>query len=149
METKDLSIKGDTILKIIVDRSQENDAMTIWTDSGFRYVMTHFQDCCESVDIDDISGDLNDLIESPLLQAEVSRSNEDDPYTDHKYNDYESYTWTYYRFATIKGYVTIKWFGTSNGYYSEYVSFDGHKDEETCHKIKVELRDKKLNKLIK
>jgi hypothetical protein len=82
----------------------------------------HSQDCCESVTIDDICGDLNDLVGSPLLVAEqVSVDAEDNKGTE----DYgDSYSWTFYRFATSKGDVTVKWYGTSNGYYSESVNIE-------------------------
>ena len=148
METRDLDLKGETILKIVIERvgddpnsTHENDIITFWTNSGFKYHMTHTQDCCESVNIDDIEGDLNDLIDSPLLQSEVATSSDEG-------NCSESCTWTFYRFATIKGYVTMKWFGSSNGYYSESVEMNGYKDEDTVQKIRAELREKKINKLI-
>lgn len=93
------------------------------------YAFFHYQDCCESVEIDDIVGDLDDLVGSPLLMAEkVTNSgygDEDDwPDTLEKPKYLESWTWTFYKFATMKGRVTVRWFGTSNGYYSESVSFE-------------------------
>jgi hypothetical protein len=87
--------------------------------------MYHEQDCCESVDINDVCGDVSRLIGYPLTKAEESNS-ADDPDLDIdpkevNANEDCSHTWTFYHLATIKGYVDIRWFGTSNGYYSEIV----------------------------
>lgn len=84
------------------------------------FVLYHSQDCCESVRIEDITGDLQDLIGSPILMAEESISSETPEGHKHEYEP-ESQTWTFYKLATIKGYVDIRWLGTSNGYYSESV----------------------------
>lgn len=97
-----------------------SDEMIFTTNTNKAFRFKHYQDCCESVCIDDICGDLNDLLNSPIIEAEEV-SNMDEP---RKLEYCESYTWTFYRFATSKGSVTVKWLGTSNGYYSERVSYE-------------------------
>ena len=84
--------------------------------NGMEFRMYHEQDCCENVSVEDICGDLEDLIGSKITQAdEDSNSTE---------NGDGRIRWTFYKFATAKGYVTIRWLGSSNGYYSERVDFE-------------------------
>ena len=100
-----------------VEVSEDNAAIVFEDTNGDRYLMYHRQDCCESVYIEDIAGDLQSLVGHEIMQAEEI-CNEDR----NKLDDWdESYTWTYYKLATSNGYVTIRWYGTSNGYYSESV----------------------------
>ena len=111
---------GRIISRIDVNRNDGDDRIVFYLNDGDRYEMYHSQDCCESVNIEDIEGDVDDLTGTPIITAEESsnRGDGDDDY----YGDSE--TWTYYKFSTILGYVTIRWYGTSNGYYSESVNFD-------------------------
>ena len=111
IEVEFSELLGKTLKSITVN----NDEKIIFecTD-GTTYEMFHEQECCESVEIYDICGGLNTLIGRPLVMA--------DEVTDSGDSGGESYTWTFYNLATIKGYVTIRWYGTSNGYYSESVS---------------------------
>lgn len=114
-------LKGKTLVEINAD--EEN--ITFITSTGESYDMYHDQDCCESVRVESVVGDLKDLLGHPLLLAEEVSNAEND---DYKGEYYDSYTWTFYKLATIKGYVDIRWLGESNGYYSESVSV--HKGRE-------------------
>ncbi|PRT05221.1 hypothetical protein C6352_26460 [Bacillus thuringiensis] len=99
------------------------DELSFHTSDGEVYKMYHEQDCCESVGIEEIIGDLDDLISSPITMAEeISQDGPDD--------DWGSSTWTFYKLSTNKGYVTLRWLGESNGYYSESVDFVKVTDEE-------------------
>lgn len=112
-------LKGKTLVSITGKIS--DDEIRFTCSDGSAYRLYHTQDCCESVAIEDIAGDLNDLIGDPLLVAEESSSNENPEGIKPEYQD--SFTWTFYKLATIKGYVDIRWYGSSNGYYSERVDF--------------------------
>lgn len=113
-------LKGRTIVQIEKrSEPEEGDAIFFVLSDGTEYKMYHSQDCCESVYIEDVCGDFADLLDSEVLMAEESCP--DWPAND---EHEESWTWTFYKLATIKGYVTIRWYGSSNGYYSEYASFE-------------------------
>ena len=111
-------LKNKILKDIIVEKrdfiTRENDIIKFITDDSEVYFMTHFQDCCEDVCIDDINGDFKDLLNTPILVAE-ERTNGDE-------TEYGSETWTFYELRTIKGSVNIRWYGSSNGYYSESVN---------------------------
>jgi len=104
---------GKTLISI--EQNKDGDEVLFTTNTGEKYKMLHYQDCCECVMIEDVVGDYEDLLNTPILVAE-ERSQEDE-------NACESATWTFYEFRTIKGSVTIRWYGESNGYYSEEVDF--------------------------
>lgn len=122
------------------------------TGREIRVQFVYEHDCCAHCSVEDVCGDWNDLLGVPLLQAEeVSFDNHsgkhgseikplyvaaflDDPadvqhIVERTDEDAESWTWTFYRFATIKGAVTVRWFGSSNGYYSESVSVYVHQGD--------------------
>ena len=134
MDASISELVGKILLKIV----NNGDELIFYCDNGDEYKMFHRQDCCEGVSIDDICGDLDDLIGTPILKAEEVSNDEFVKAFEGKFHEVqdwcseqdddgnykpESYTWTFYKFATIKGYVDIRWFGESNGYYSEGVDF--------------------------
>jgi hypothetical protein len=112
-------VLGRTIKEI---KNTGSDLYFVFEDTPTRFVhMTHVQDCCESVDLEEVIGDLEDLVGSPLLRAEERTSDTPSKYTSENKWDAEE-QWTFYEFATIKGSVTLRWYGESNGYYSVSVN---------------------------
>jgi hypothetical protein len=106
------ALVGKTLLRIEGGKD-DKELLFICTDSK-RFKMYHEQDCFESVWLDDIVGDLKDIVGWPILSAEENSQKGDGK---------ESSTWTFYHIRTFKGTVTLKWLGESNGYYSEDVYF--------------------------
>lgn len=110
-------LKGKVVTKV----ESDNSLIVFFTNDGYRYSMYHDQDCCESVYVESIVGDLEDLVGEEILVAEEVTG---ETPNDYKFEyEPESYTWTFYKLASRKGYVDIRWLGESNGYYSEGVSF--------------------------
>jgi hypothetical protein len=107
----------DMVGKVFTSVTETGGTMVFENDND-RYVFFHSQDCCESVSINDIVGDLSDLVGEPLLVAEEVSGESPVGFEDEYH---ESVTWTFYKFATRKGYVDVRWLGESNGYYSENV----------------------------
>lgn len=139
MDAEFSELKGKILSKI--DKI-DNEELIFHLETGEKYKLYHSQDCCENVSIEDINGDLEDLIGTPILLAEEVNSEEfqknfeesfkleegkedcDWNYVNEKGETKpESCTWTFYKLATKNGYVDIRWYGESNGYYSEGVDF--------------------------
>lgn len=121
---------GKTVTKVI-GLFEGSETIEIECADGSILKMAHHQDCCESVAVADVHGDIEWLIGSPIVTAE-ERVNSDNP------EGGESSTWTFYELATNKGSVTIRWCGMSNGYYSEGV--DCHFTEAPSPARKTERR---------
>lgn len=110
------------VLTVIEGAEAGGDTVKFTTDTGKTYELYHSQDCCESVIVESVTGNPNDVLLSPILRAEENILTEWPE--DAKQPEYlESHTWTTFVLATEKGVLMIRWLGSSNGYYSESVSF--------------------------
>jgi len=111
---------SELVGKVFHTVTVDADLMSVSFIAGdYAFQLFHKQDCCESVLVEDIVGELSDLEGSVILSAEEVTS---DVHPDGVVKrEVDSFTWTFYKFSTFKGSVTIRFFGQSNGYYSESV----------------------------
>jgi hypothetical protein len=112
---------SELVGKIFVSHEvcQYKESIKFFDEYGNYYLFYHDVQCCEHVYIEDICGDLDDLMDSEILQSEMVSSemtDEDIEKQGHK-NDFGE--WYFYKLATIKGSVTLRWCGISTNYSTE------------------------------
>ena len=96
------------------------------SECGQQFYMYHQQNCCECVYLQDVEGDVADLIGTPIVVAETASNAYQQALnliTPLPEMGGECEQWTFYRLATTKGWVVLRWYGDSNGYYSTDVTF--------------------------
>ena len=126
---------------IFNDYFYSNEKIIFHFDDDVTLVLTHEQSCCEDVTLEDVVGDLNDLVGHPLLVSELRTTYEaeearglgdleeyelnegDVECIKRTFADAEAYEWAFYEFRNIKSSVTLRYVGESTGYYSTDVNF--------------------------
>ncbi len=107
---------GEKITEVRIEEHYYDETIVFETESGSMYYLYHVQDCCESVSIEDIDNDLQKLVGTTVIEAELSYNHED--------SSDGSQTWSFYKITNDNAdHFTIRWYGESNGYYSETVTF--------------------------
>lgn len=118
---------SDILGNVVIHYTRSDEELLLYFSDSTYLSMSHVQDCCETVYLDDVVGNLDSLLFKPILRAEFksesARDGDDLPTNPLcKIPEYlESCTWSFYTLATVRGYVDLRWIGESNGYYSESV----------------------------
>ena len=111
MNDKLKKLIGKKLKRYFINKNK--DELLMEFEDGTIYIFYHFQDCCEDVHIDDISKSLDDIIGEEILNFEEKTSIGE--------VGFGSFTWTFYDIDTFNNHIQIKWYGESNGYYSEKI----------------------------
>lgn len=123
METSLNVLLGSILSEVFINEVEHQKLGLVFkTVDNVFYKLEHVSECYESVTIEDINGDLSDLVGSPILVSEVVTKDATKEYMNSK-EEIFSATWSFYKFATIKGHVVVRFIGVSNGCYSELVNF--------------------------
>lgn len=114
----DSNIINRTITGVDIATYDGNDAVVLYFDNGYYFAMYHSRMCCENIELIDEDNDdyqsLRGLVGAKLLKIEVTSNKPEVP-------EAESETWTFYNLVTTRDVVQLRWYGSSNGYYSEEV----------------------------
>ena len=119
-------LKGKKIVNIYIENFKEKiDKIIFEIEDDLWIRIFHEQDCCEFVRLYDINGGkLEDLIGGTIGRFDWSSSIEKEPNINDENTQDESFTWTFYRIATEKVFLTLRWLGESNGCYSEEMTVE-------------------------
>ena len=110
------SLIGDTFRHV----SKDSTSIFFYSTSGMSFMLGgHSSDCS----IEDLCGELGWLEASPILQADESHDTRTDS------DGYDREAWHYYKIATIKGYVTVRFYGC-DGYYAASACLEITRDEQ-------------------
>lgn len=102
--------------KVVIENDNE---IYFYLENGKIYRFYHIQECCEEVWVEDISGNLQDIVGEKIINFEKRTNKLKDTPT----------TYTYYDIDTFNYHIQIRWCGESNGYYSEEVDLEEVLDE--------------------
>ena len=105
-----------TKIEVVGKTIKEFDPTHILFEDGCELKFFHNQDCCEYVGVEEVIGAPEDHVGATVISIEEVSENAD--------CNYGIAQWTFYKFKTSAGYLTVRWRGESNGYYS--IEVDWH-----------------------
>ena len=116
-----IKLNGDVVILAVEGLQQGSDRVDIVTNQG-KLILTHRQDCCEHVFLEDYEGDAADLVGKILVSIDETSNFED--------REDEIEKWTFYTIRTTGGDLWLRWNGTSNGYYSVDVNIEWYPNKK-------------------
>lgn len=106
-ELKDLI--GKKIINI-EGLSKGSEQVTIYCEDHTYMMMGKIDDHVNESIIDDVIGDVNDLLGSTILIAETTQGSD------------SLHNWTFYKISTRNGYVDIRWYGDDDNIDYQYAA---------------------------
>lgn len=105
---------SDLTGRVLIRVDWRDDEVVFYCLDGSRWRMYHSRRCCETVYLEDVVGDRDDMHGLVVSASEESREVEGDP----------DASWTFYTLQTERGCCVLRWYGSSNGYYSTDATFE-------------------------